>query len=83
MVLCKVRLVGAWIKRREVGVGVGRIRIEKQTKSVWWNDEVEAVVGRREVLAVSDEEEKERCMEVYREEKREVKRCIYIRAKRK
>ena len=28
------------------------------------------------VLATSDEETKERCMESYREEKRKVKRCI-------
>ena len=35
------------------------------------------------MLAPSDEEAKERCMEVYREEKRKVKRYIYIRAKNK
>ena len=29
VVLCKVRLVGAWIKRREVVVGARRIRSEK------------------------------------------------------
>ena len=29
MVLCKVRLVGAWIKRKEVVVGARRIRSEK------------------------------------------------------
>ena len=29
VVLCKVRLVGAWIKRREVVVGATRIRSEK------------------------------------------------------
>ena len=29
VVLCKVRLVGAWSKRREVVVGVRRIRSEK------------------------------------------------------
>ena len=29
MVLCKVRLVGAWIKRRVVVVGARRIRSEK------------------------------------------------------
>ena len=28
-VLCKVRLVGAWIKRREVVVGARRIRSEE------------------------------------------------------
>ena len=29
IVLCKVRLVGAWIKRREVVVGTRKIRSEK------------------------------------------------------
>ena len=29
------------------------------------------------MLAASDEEAKERCMKVYREENRKVKRCIY------
>ena len=31
----------------------------------------------KEMLAASDKEAKGRCMEVYREEKRKVKRCIY------
>ena len=35
----------------------------------------------KDVLAASDEEAKERCMVVYKEEKRKVK--VYIRAKRK
>ena len=43
--------------------------------SVWWSDEIKAAVRRKEaawkeVLATSDEEAKERCMEVYREENR-------------
>ena len=47
-----------------------------------WNNEVKAGVRRKEsawkeVLAASNEEAKERCMEAYREEKRKVKRCIY------
>ena len=29
VVLCEVKLVGAWIKRREVVVGASRIRSEK------------------------------------------------------
>ena len=29
------------------------------------------------MLVASDEEAKERCIEVYKEEKRKVKRCIY------
>ena len=32
VVLCKVRLVGAWIRRREVVGGVRRIRSEKLRK---------------------------------------------------
>ena len=56
---------------------------EKNPKSVWWNDEIKAAVRRkktvwREVLAASDEEAKERCMEVYTEEKKKVRRCIYL-----
>ena len=44
---------------------------------MWWNDEIKAAARRKEaawkeVLAASDEEAKERCMEVYREEKRKV-----------
>ena len=59
----------------------------KNPKSVWWNDKIKAAVRRKEaawneVLAVSDEEAKERCMEAYREEKRKVKRCI-IQSKKK
>ena len=54
----------------------------KNSKSVWWNDEVKSAVRRKkadwkEVLAGSDEEAKERCMEAYREKKRKVKKCIY------
>ena len=33
--------------------------------------------GKEEVLAASNEDAKQRCMEVYRKEKRMVKRCIY------
>ena len=55
---------------------------EKNPKRVWWNvDEVKVAVRRKEaawkkMLAASDEESKERCMETYREEKRKVKMCI-------
>ena len=47
-----------------------------------WNKEFKAAIRRKEVLAASDEEAKERCMEAYRKEKRKFKSCIYIRAKR-
>ena len=36
-VLCKVRLEGAWIKRRELGVGPNRIRNEKLRKD-WYRE---------------------------------------------
>ena len=53
----------------------------EEEPKVWWNDDIKAPVRRKEavwkVLAASNEEEKERCMEAYREEKRKVKRCIY------
>ena len=53
----------------------------KCKRSMWWNDEIKAAVRRKEtawkkVLAASDEETKERCMEAYREEMRMLKRCI-------
>ena len=65
----------------------GSVTVEgKNPNSVFWNDEIKAAVRRKEtawkVLAASDEEAKERCMEVYTEEKRKVKRCI-IQRKRK
>ena len=49
---------------------------------MWWKNEVKATVKRKEgawkeVLAASDQEAKETCMEAYREEKRKVKRYIY------
>ena len=54
---------------------------------MWWNDDIKVAVGRIEaawklVLAASDEETKERCVEAYREEKRKVKRCIIQRKKK-
>ena len=49
---------------------------------MWWNYEVKAAVRRKEdtwkeELTASDEKARGRCMEVYREEKRKLKRCIY------
>ena len=54
----------------------------KKLKSVWWKYEIKAAVRRKEdawkeVLAASDEEAKKTCMKMYKEEKRNVKRCIY------
>ena len=61
--------------------------IGNNPKSMWWNNEIKAALRRKEadwkeVLVASDEEAKERCMEVYREEMRKVKRCI-IQSKNK
>ena len=54
----------------------------KNSKSVWWNGKLKSVFRKKEaawkeVLATNNDEAKERCMESYREEKKEVKRCIY------
>ena len=51
-------------------------------KSVWWNDQVKAAVKRKEdawkeVLRTRDEDARESCLEVYKGEKKKVKRCIY------
>ena len=59
----------------------------KPPKRVWGNDEIKAEVRRKEtawkgLLTASGEEIKERCMEAYREEKREAKRCIIQRKKK-
>ena len=47
-----------------------------------WNDEVKAGVERKEVvwkdvLEAKDENMKERCIEIYKEEKTRVKSCLY------
>ena len=52
---------------------------------MWWRNEIIAAVRRKEttwkeMLAASDEEAKERCMEAYREEK--VNRCIILSKKK-
>ena len=50
-------------------------------KSVW-NDQVKGAVKRqedawKELLGATDKDARERCFEVYKEEKIKVKRCIY------
>ena len=56
--------------RREVCCSV---RVEgKNSRSVWWNDDIKAAVMRKEVVlkevfGASDKEAKKRCIEVYRE----------------
>ena len=44
---------------------------------MWCNDQVKAVVKRQELLGASDEDARERSLEIYKEEKRKVKSCIY------
>ena len=68
------------VSSREVYGSVKRGR--GNLKRVWRKDEVKAVVRRneaacKEVLGARDEEARERCLEVYKAEKRTVKRCIY------
>ena len=41
-----------------------------------WNDQLKAAVKRKVVLGVRDEGARERCLEVYKEEMRKVKRYI-------
>ena len=65
--------------RREV---CGSVRVGgKNPKSVCWNSEIKAAVRRKKAawkeVLVASYEAKETCMEVYIEEKRKVKRCIY------
>ena len=50
----------------------GSVRVGgKNLKNVWWNDMVKAAVERKEVLRAMDEVAKDRCMEIYKEEKRD------------
>ena len=48
---------------------------------MWWKDQVKAAVEEedawKEVLGARDEDARKRCLEVYKEEQRKVKRCIY------
>ena len=49
---------------------------------VWWNDQVKAAVKRKEdawkeMLGARDEDAREMCLEVYKEKKGKIKRCIY------
>ena len=46
-------------------------------KCMWCNNQVKAAFERKEVLGVRDEDARERCLEVHKEKKRKVKRCIY------
>ena len=44
---------------------------------MWWNNRVKAAVKMKKVLEGRDKDANERCLEVYKKEKRKVKRCIY------
>ena len=51
-------------------------------KTVWWDDQVETAVKRKEnswkvVLGAKDEDAQERCLKAYKEKKIKVKRFIY------
>ena len=67
-------------RAREV-CGWGRVK-EKNPESVWWNYEVITAIKRKEaawkeMLGARDEDAKERCLDVYKEEKIKVKKSIY------
>ena len=47
MVLCKVRLIGAWIKRREVVVRASRIRSEKLKEDRYREGYTRSLEGKR------------------------------------
>ena len=52
--------------------------IGRNPRSMWWNTQVKAAVMRREVawrevLGCRHEEAKEKCLELYKEEKRKVR----------
>ena len=61
----------------------GSARVEgKNPKNIWLNEVIKAAINRKmaawmEVLGARDKVVKDRRMEVYKEEKRKVKRCIY------
>ena len=61
----------------------GSVRLGgENTKIVWWNDQIKAAVkrkeaARKEMLGARDGDAKERRLEVYKEEKKKFKRCIY------
>ena len=58
--------------------------VRRNSKRVWWNDDLKAVVKRKQVLGARHEAAKERCMEAYREQKRKDKEVnTYITAKRR
>ena len=46
VVLCKVRLVGAWIKKREVVVGARKIRSEKLREHQYREGYVRSLEGK-------------------------------------
>ena len=46
-------------------------------KGVWSNDQIKEDTW-KEVLGARDEDAEERCLKVYNEDNRKVKRCIYL-----
>ena len=49
----------------------------KNPKNVLWNDKVKTSAERKDVLRVRYKLAKERYMDIYKEEKQKVERCIY------
>ena len=48
-----------------------------ELKKCVWSDQVKAAVKRKEVLGARDKDAREKCLEIYKEEKKKVKRSIY------
>lgn len=50
IVLCKLRLIGSWVKKRQVECKVGRIRSERLTEAVKSQEYVRILEGRKEEM---------------------------------
>ena len=64
----------------------GSVRVEGgNPKCGCWNDQVKVAVKKKEdawkVLGGRDENARERCLEIQKEEKRKIKTCIYLSKK--
>ena len=70
-----------WVMVESAKEVCGSVKVGRgNSKSVWWNDQVIATVKRKEDAwkeGARDEDARERCLEVCKEEKKKVKRYIY------